>query len=114
MTANRRQKLVAELRQLTASIKPMKELISQVEDLGVLLEFAEADDSGNSEAELKQALTAIGPKLDAVELQATMADPERRLRRVRRHSSGRRGDRLGRLGRNAAADVPALGRDQGL
>ena len=66
---------MAELRQLTASIKPMKGVLSQGEDLGVLLEFAEADDSGTNEAELKQALDAIGPKLDAVELQATMADP---------------------------------------
>jgi peptide chain release factor 2 len=69
------QKLVGELRQLTASIKPVKELISQADDLGVLLEFAEAEDSGNSEAEFKVALSAIGPKLDAVELQATMSDP---------------------------------------
>jgi len=69
------QKLVAELRQLTASIKPVKELISQGEDLGVLLEFAEADESEATEAEFKQALDAIGPKLEAVELQATMADP---------------------------------------
>ncbi len=69
------QKLVGELRQLTASIKPIKELISQGDDLGVLLEFAEADDSGNSDDEFKAALTAIGPKIEAVELQATMADP---------------------------------------
>jgi peptide chain release factor 2 len=69
------QKLVGELRQLTASIKSIKDLISQVDDLGVLLEFAEAEDSGNSESEFKEALSAIGPKLDAVELQATMADP---------------------------------------
>ena len=53
----------------------MKELNSQFEDLGVLLEFAEADESERTSAELKQALDAIGPKLEAVELQATMADP---------------------------------------
>jgi peptide chain release factor 2 len=69
------QKLVGELRQLTASLKPLKELISEGDDLGVLLEFAEADDTGASDADLKQALTAIDPKIDAVELQATMADP---------------------------------------
>jgi peptide chain release factor 2 len=69
------QKLVSELKQLAASIKPMKDLISQVDDLGVLLEFAEQEDSGNSETEFKEALAALGPKLDAVELQATMADP---------------------------------------
>jgi peptide chain release factor 2 len=69
------QKLVGELRQLTASLKPLKELISEFDDLGVLLEFAEADDTGNSDADFIQALTAIKPKIEAVELQATMADP---------------------------------------
>jgi peptide chain release factor 2 len=69
------QKLVGELRQLTASLKPLKELISEFDDLGVLLEFAEADETGNSDADFQQALTAIGPKIEAVELQATMADP---------------------------------------
>jgi peptide chain release factor 2 len=69
------QKLVGELRQLTASLKPLKELISEFDDLGVLLEFAEADETGNSDADFQQALTAMGPKIEAVELQATMADP---------------------------------------
>ncbi len=73
--ADKAQKLVGELRQLTNSTKPVKELFSQFDDLGVLMEFAEEDPSGDSEEELKSALTAIGPKLDAVELQATMSDP---------------------------------------
>jgi peptide chain release factor 2 len=69
------QKLVGELRQLTASIKPVKELLTESDDLSVLLEFAEQDDSGDSEAELKDRLSAIGPRLDAVELRSTMSDP---------------------------------------
>lgn len=69
------QKLVGELRQLTAALKPLKELISEFDDLGVLLEFAEADETGNSDADFQQVLTAIVPKIEAVELQATMADP---------------------------------------
>jgi len=73
--ADKAQKLVGELRTLTNSIKPVKELFSQFDDLGVLMEFAEEDSSGDSETEFKSALTAIGPKLDAVELQATMSDP---------------------------------------
>jgi peptide chain release factor 2 len=73
--ADRAQKLVAELRQLTNSTKPVKELFSQFDDLGVLLEFADEDASGDSETEFKSALAAIGPKLDAAELQAAMSDP---------------------------------------
>ena len=73
--AEKAQKLVGELRQLTNSIKPVKELFSTFDDLGVLMEFADEDASGDSETELKSALTAIGPKLDAAELQATMSDP---------------------------------------
>jgi len=73
--AEKAQKLVAELRQLTNSIKPVKELFSQFDDLGVLMEFAEEDPSGESEVEFKSALEAIGPKVDAVELHATMSDP---------------------------------------
>ena len=73
--ADKAQKTVGELRQLTNSIKPVKELFSQFDDLGVLMEFAEEDDSGDNEDELKSALAAIGPKLDAAELQATMSDP---------------------------------------
>jgi peptide chain release factor 2 len=69
------QKLVGELRQLTASIKPIKELLSSADDLGVLVEFAAEDETGESEAELKTAMDALEPKLTAVELQATMADP---------------------------------------
>ncbi len=71
--AERAQKLVAERKQLTAAIKPVKDLITQVDDLGVLLEFAEEDTS--SEEEFKEALIKIGPQLDAVELHATLAEP---------------------------------------
>jgi peptide chain release factor 2 len=73
--ADKAQKLVGELRQLTNSTKPVKELFSQFDDLGVLLEFSDEDSSGDSETEFKSALAAIGPKLDAAELQATMSDP---------------------------------------
>jgi peptide chain release factor 2 len=73
--AEKAQKLVAERKQLTTALKPVKELISQADDLGVLMEFAEEDESGASEAEFKSSLAAIGPHIEAVELQATMADP---------------------------------------
>jgi peptide chain release factor 2 len=69
------QKLVGELRQLTAATKPLKDLFSRADDLGVLLEFAEQEDGDESEAELKASLAVIEPKLAAAELQATMSDP---------------------------------------
>ncbi|MCH8828684.1 MAG: peptide chain release factor 2, partial [Planctomycetes bacterium] len=69
------QTLVAELRRLTLSLKPLQELSSQAEDLVVLLELAPEDDSGESETELAETCRSIEPKLSAVELQALMSGP---------------------------------------
>lgn len=67
---------IAELRQLTLTIKPLSELSANADDLGVLLEFAEEDDSGESEAELAALVQNCETKLAAVELQAMMSDPD--------------------------------------
>lgn len=68
------QTLVAELRRLTQEMKPVRELLSSRDDLGILLEFAEADPA--SETELRDAAQGLGAKLDAVELQAMLSRPE--------------------------------------
>ena len=68
------QAVMGELRRVTSVLKPLTELSSAGDDLGVLLEFAEEDDS--SAAELERTLDELEPRIEAMELQATMARPE--------------------------------------
>jgi peptide chain release factor 2 len=72
----RAQELVAQMRQLTAQVKPLKDLQAGADDLQVLMEFAEEDESGASAAELVAAAETLRKKLAAVELQATLSRPE--------------------------------------
>jgi len=67
---------MGEMRRLSLTIKPLEELTRGADDLGVLLEFAEEDDSGESESELRTTVERLGPKLADVELQAIMSSPE--------------------------------------
>jgi peptide chain release factor 2 len=70
------QELVEEMRRLTREIKPLKELQSSADDLGVLIEFAAEDKSGSSARELAEAAEALGKNLSEVELKAMLARPE--------------------------------------
>lgn len=70
------QKLVGELRRLKAVVKPLDELTSGADDLGALLELAAEEDSGELDGDVRAALDELQKRLDAVELQASMAAPE--------------------------------------
>ena len=70
------QAMVTELRQLNAITKPLVALITAVDDMQVLIEFAEDDDSGESEQELAQLLENAKSQLEALELQEMMSAPE--------------------------------------
>ena len=70
------QALVAELRQLNLQTKPMKELLRGYDDLEVLLELAEEDDTDESEQEIASLQETLESQLDAVELQAMLSEPE--------------------------------------
>ncbi len=65
-----------ELRKIKATTNPLQKLVSAGDDLQVLMEFAAEDESGESEAELKQAAEHLTAEIDRVELQATMTRPE--------------------------------------
>lgn len=71
----RAQELVNELRQLTAIIKPLKELATATDDLRVLLEFAEEDPSEATVAELTAARDQLLPQVDELELKAMLSGP---------------------------------------
>lgn len=65
-----------ELRKLKAIVGPLQKLSRSGDDLQVLMEFAEEDDSGESAAELAAAAEPLAAEIDRVELQATMSRPE--------------------------------------
>lgn len=68
------QSMVNELRRLKLAITPLEELTSGMDDLEVLMEFAEEDES--SAEEVAPAAESLSRKLEAVELQAALAEPE--------------------------------------
>ncbi|MCA9028838.1 MAG: peptide chain release factor 2 [Planctomycetaceae bacterium] len=70
------QKTVGELTRYKAATKQLGELISAGDDLEVLMEFTEEDESGDSEAELLTAVERLEQLLDSTELQAAMRHPE--------------------------------------
>jgi peptide chain release factor 2 len=65
-----------ELRKIKATVGPLQKLISRGDDLQVLMEFAQEDETGESELELKQTAEQLAADIDRVELQATMTRPE--------------------------------------
>lgn len=70
------QVVMGELKQLNASLKPITELVKGSDDLGVLLEFAEADPSEESLHELTVLAEELEQKFADVELQAMLSEPE--------------------------------------
>ncbi|MGD9856301.1 MAG: peptide chain release factor 2 [Planctomycetaceae bacterium] len=70
------QVTVGELSRLRASMKPLEQLSSGADDLEVLMEFADEDDSGESRIELEQAIDRLEKQLDQAELHASMRNPE--------------------------------------
>jgi peptide chain release factor 2 len=70
------QVTVSELSRLRATVKPLEELSSGADDLEVLMEFADEDETGESRAELEQAIDRLEKQLDQAELQASMRDKE--------------------------------------
>lgn len=70
------QKQVSELKTLNSAIKPINDLVSGAEDLGVLLEFAEAEDSPETISEINATVERLQQQFDEVELQAMLSAPE--------------------------------------
>ncbi len=70
------QAITAELRQLNANVKPLKQLVSGADDLSVLLEFVDAYGAPETLQEVRDALVALEPQLEAAELKAMLGEPE--------------------------------------
>ena len=67
------QKLVQELSRLKAQIAPLKELAQGAEDLPILLELAEDEDSEEAENEIREMAQKLEKQLAGAELQAMMS-----------------------------------------
>ena len=63
--ASKAQELVDDMRRLTREIKPLKELQSAADDIGVLVEFAAEDKTGASTRELTEAVEGTTAKVAA-------------------------------------------------
>ncbi|MBC8289736.1 MAG: peptide chain release factor 2 [Planctomycetes bacterium] len=68
------QKTTGELSSLNGTLKPLLALSSCADDLEVLLEFAEEDDT--VEHDIRQQIELLMPNLEQVELKAMMGEPE--------------------------------------
>ena len=68
------QKTTAELSSLNGALKPLEALSNSADDLEVLVEFAEEDES--VVPEIEQHLESIQNDLEQVELKAMMGEPE--------------------------------------
>jgi peptide chain release factor 2 len=74
--AEKAQGLMNELKTLNSSLKPIQELVKGADDLGVLIEFADADETPATLHELQQAASQLEAQFSEVELQAMLSLPE--------------------------------------
>lgn len=70
------QILIAELRRIRAVLKPLDELTTGLDDLGVLIEFDAEESTPESQEEIRSAVESLLKKLESAELQASMKNPE--------------------------------------
>jgi peptide chain release factor 2 len=70
------QEIIGELRRLNALVKPTEELVRGAGDLEVLIEFAEEEETPETEEELRGTIERLEQKLESTELQASMKNPE--------------------------------------
>jgi len=70
------QKTTGKLRLINTTLKPLQKLSDGADDLEVLLEFAEEDDTDGTANEIRQYIELLSTDLDEVELKATMGEPE--------------------------------------
>lgn len=70
------QEIIGELRRLNALVKPTEELVRGAGDLEVLIEFAEEEETLETEEELRGTIERLEQKLESTELQASMKNPE--------------------------------------
>ena len=103
----RAQAVVAQRKSLNAIVKPMEELLRTDQELATLVEMGREDEGFIPE--LRSELERAEPALADLELKSLAQRPARRQRGDPLDQRPRRRHRRQRLGRNAAADVYALG-----
>ncbi|WP_339745112.1 peptide chain release factor 2 [uncultured Rubinisphaera sp.] len=70
------QKHVGELSRLKAILTPLEELVTGAEDLEVLLEFADVEETNETTKEIEQTVKRLEKTLNQVEFQTLLGQPE--------------------------------------
>ena len=70
------QTLMAEFRPLKALVGKLEDMLQGSEDLQVLLEFAEEEDSSETDQEIQQTCERLSGQLEQLELQTLLGQPE--------------------------------------
>ncbi|QDT38050.1 Peptide chain release factor RF2 [Stratiformator vulcanicus] len=70
------QATVSELQRIQGTLKPLESLVQSAEDIEVMIELTEEDDSDESKAELAQTVNKVERDLEALEIRAIMRNPE--------------------------------------
>ena len=69
------QAQVDALKALGSTLKPLEELVAAGDDLEAMVELADEDETGETDAEVEATVKVIGPQLEQLELRAMMSDP---------------------------------------
>ena len=72
------QAQVDALKRLNATLKPLEELAAGGEELEVLAELSEEDETGSTDLEIVESVNTLRPQLGQLELRAMMSDPDDR------------------------------------
>ena len=104
------KEVIPELKTLNAVLKPFEELGRQADDLEASLELAEETGDDSFDDEIRARLREGRCRLRGVRAPLDARRPERPLQRLRHDPRRGRRHRGLRLGRDAPADVPDVGR----
>ena len=106
--------VIQELKALNAVLKPFEELGREADDLEASLELAEEMGDDSFDDEIRRAYEKTLERFRGVRAPLDARRPERPLQRLRDDPRRGRRHRGLRLGRDAPADVPDVGRAEGL
>jgi hypothetical protein len=110
----RAQALGRERSMLDKTVNGIRDLKDGLGGAGELLELAEMEDDEETALAVVADVDRFEKGVEKLEFQRMFSGKMDRRQRLRRHPGRRRRHRSAGLGRDAAAHVPALGREQGL
>ena len=108
------KEVIQELKTLNAVLKPFEELVRQADNLEATIELAEEAETDEFDDEIRRGLQAGRGRFQRLRVPLDAGRSERPLQRLRDDPRRRRRHRGVRLGRDAPAHVPDVGRVEAL